>query len=201
MKILKLIGLGFVVAVILSGCSLKNQGNYTAEYVSKSVDLNKGQISKPIVVKKHREAIITKHPSTLRGKLSSVEMRTSDIGDGVSKMFMDQYFDDVTISENGSNAFMEVDIRVIDYNYNFAVIADSVEMDISIEANIKKEGKLILSKKYNQDVGDNNLLSFTVFGGDLTLHGQTVETFHKGILSILEEQVKPDLIKALKENP
>lgn len=201
MKILKLICLGFVVAVVLSGCSWTNQGNYTAEYVSKNVDLNKGQISKPIVVKKHEDVIINRGPSSYKGSLTSVDMRTSDIGDNVSKVFMEQYFDDVTISENGSNAFMEVDIKVLDYTYKYFMIADGVEkMDIKLEANIKKEGKLILSKKYTYDAGNNNLLSFTFLGGDLTLHNQTIETFHKGVLSILEGQVKPDLIKALKEN-
>lgn len=35
---------------------------------------------------------------------------------------------------------------------------------------------------------------------DFNLQNQVVETFHKGVLTVLDKKIKPDLLKALKEN-
>ena len=201
MKSLRLIGLAFVAVLIMSGCGARTPAPYIEEYVSKNVDLNKNQIDDKIVVTKHEPVIIPRKPRTFKGSKYTVDMETSAIGDNVTKKFMEQFFTQVSIGGDASSAFMEVDIKILDYSYQLHTYTEGVYMDVKIEANVKKNGKLILSKVYAEDVGNNNFMSFTFLKGDFNLQNQVVETFHKGVLTVLDKKIKPDLLKALKENP
>jgi len=197
MKILKLIIASFIVVFTVSGCSYK--GGYNPDLVTKNADFNKSKVDKKVVIIDHYNKVIEKKPRTFRGSANTIAMETASIGDNVSKLFMEQYFSDVSIGGSRNESFIEMNVDVLDYAYNFGMISDSVAMDIKIQVDVKQNDELILSKRYFEDVSNNNLASFAWLKGDITLYGQGIETFHKGIFYILEEKVKPDLIKALKK--
>jgi len=202
MKSLKLIVLGTFAALVLSGCSLKFEGNYKPEYVSKDVSNTLAKVDRKIEVKRHVKSIISKKPRTFRGSAFSIVMQSSQITDNISKIFMEQYFSDVSFkdgSRSSSTAFLELDAVVLDYAWNLNTFTDGVQMDIKMKVDVKKDGTLLLSKVYEKDVGNDNVASFSWLKGELTLHPQAVETFHKGVFNILNEDVKEDLIKALKK--
>lgn len=197
MKIIKLIIAGFIVVFTVSGCSYK--GEFKPELVTKNADFNKSKVDKKVVIIDHYNKTIEKRPRTFRGSANTISMETASIGDGVSKLFMEQYFNDVSMGGSRNKSFIEMNVEVLDYNYNFGMISDSVEMDIELQVDVKQNDELVLSKRYFEDVSNSNLASLAWLKGDLTLYGQGIETFHKGVFYILEEKVKPDLIKALKK--
>jgi len=181
----------------LTGCSTTN-GPYTPKYVNGVLKHNLSEVKETVIVKQHAEKIVTKNPESVRGKLGKLALHTSAIGDNVTKDFFEQYFNNVAFGNESQEGLLYVNFEVLDYTYYHGAIADASVVSLDTKITVKKNGKEILNKHYTKTVDSNTYFNVNIFNH--TLKTIAVETFHKGVLDIYENQIKPDLLKALKEN-
>ena len=121
-----------------------------------------------------------------------------DFNSNILKVFFEQYFKDVAISnefnkENDIN--FQAKFKLNNYNYNYGLMVN-LDANISIKAYYKN--KLILEKEYKiKESSDTKM----IFGwSNSQIPELYKEVMHKTFLKIYEKHIKPDLLKALEEN-
>lgn len=182
-----------VTVVFFSGCSTK--GHYEYSNIGKNLKpfYNKVE-NQNINIVSHNE-ILKKSPTSTRGQASSIIMETGKINTQVTKEFLSQYFKNINISEVIVPNVYTIETKVIDYNYAYGFL-DSTEMEIFLNVKLYKNDKTILDKSYKSKADNNVLLVFD----SLVISGKAIELFHKQLLDIYENQVKQDLLKAMRNN-
>lgn len=190
MKNLLIIISGILLSILFTGCSTST---FNQAYTNGKVKNNLHKVSNKISISyvKNEENIISKRPNSFLGGLRYFNVDVGTVNNGVLKEFLSQYFSNISNPEVG-------DIKIISKitNFEHENFFGGKKIDIYLSTKVYYKSKLILDKKY---ISVNQKEIF-IAGLDLDGLSYAEELFHKVVLSIYENQFKPDLLTALKEN-
>lgn len=197
MKNLAYLGMLLLVGFLFTGCGLVNNISYQSQYTGSEIkDVSK--INDTVVVVKnpykkiHNVRKISKYTAETETNTDSVLI------ENISRDFLSQYFKNVEISNSKDGLFI-FDIDILELKP--LALRNSPSFGVEFTVTVTQKGKTVLSKKYN-----GITKSPILFESDIWFDMEKVnlvyrtEGIHKGIFRILEKEVLPDLLKALKEN-
>lgn len=116
----------------------------------------------------------------------------TSLNQNVLKEFLSQYFTKVSFSNDNKKGLF-IDSKFYDYQYEYG-FSDGNDVEVFVGVKVYDDTKLILDKKYSIK---NGITALTL---NLTIFPLVEENFHKTLLKLYETKLKPDLLKALKEN-
>ncbi len=145
-----------------------------------SVDVN---------IKKYNNSIEKK----IENRLASINIDTGNISNEITKVYFSQYFINNNIVDSINNKGIFIDFNVLDYSFSSGLI-NGTELYIKCKIIFYKDGIEILNKLY--EVKNTSKVIFTI-SPFRTPKDDQIELFHKMVLDIFENQIKPDILNAL----
>ncbi len=121
----------------------------------------------------------------------------SSFGENVLKDFLSQYFNNIEISND--KAFLEFDIKIT--KVRKILDLNRPRYKVWFNLHVVKNEETIINKNYREEMHPPAIIeSIYLFNPSEGAVVYADMVLHKEFFKILETKVKPDLIKALKEN-
>jgi hypothetical protein len=197
MKNLAYLGMMLLVGFLFTGCGFVNNISYQPQYTESEIkDVSK--INDTVVVAKSAYKQIH-NVRRLSSLTAEIETNTDSVLiENISKDFLSQYFKNVEVSDSKDGLFI-FNIDILELKPLALRNAPSFGVDFTVT--VTQKGKTVLSKKYSGITKSPTLIDSDIwFDMEKVNLVYRAEGIHKGIFKILEKEVLPDLLKALKEN-
>lgn len=198
MKSLYIILIATLCSFFFSGCgvAMKMQPVNDANDRSVQYKINVAKVDKIVSIKPSN-----KNDNTIdkqgRPGVTWTTVITQDFTNSVSTDFLGQYFKNVVISNNEEFLSFKFDITKI----KMIKLGNQPKYDIEYQVSVFKDARLILEKTYKGKIKAPFMIEskygFSPIEGTELFAEKAIQ---KGYFNLLEEQFKPDLLKALKEN-
>ena len=178
------------VVLFFSGCSLK--GTYQPDYITKQINPHLLKVQDTEVNIMVQKKSLSKHPTSMRAKMSSIDMDLGDINRNVSYQFFKQYFNKVNFKKSNKGIYIES--NVLDYNYAYNAFTDGANLNFTLKVTVYIDGIKRFTKIYKSENSNQILFKLAIFSG---INNEVVELFHKQLLHVYETQVKKDIIAVI----
>lgn len=197
MKKLVLILISLVTGMLLSGCTFSNP--YNKASIAGNVKPFYNKVLKNEINVLSQDQVVTKQESSITFRKKDIlETKTGKISTEVSKEFLFQYFNKVNLVSSISDNGYTMVSKIMDYDWKTDnKTLDGFIVKIYLEVTLYKNGKEIMKKEYVEEKSNN---VFLIMFFSTRPIDTCMELFHKTLLFMYETQVKPDLVKVMRNN-
>ena len=176
---------------LFSGC-VTFSANHQPEYISSELNQYLAKVENNSVSVEPTYNVIKKHPQSVKGGLAYIEIPGGEIASKISLDFFKEYFSNVSYGNNQADFKSKIMFEDFEIK-NDEGFLDGSEIYMKFKYILYYRNKLILDKTYESKKHNNVIIS----PFRLNISDASFELFHKMVLEMFENQIKPDILEIL----